>query len=190
MTVEDSPSTQYDDLSPRVESINNEDVPWEQIRGEVLAVARTAFKSPDMVSELDLHSWYMNPDAVTLLLRGGINDVIIGYSMAIPVEDWYREDPRMRGRSICPKTAYIPMTFIACAYQHGGLVSILMDRMEVELRARGYEFIERDALSEDGYADAIRRWYGERILVDEEHPSNVGNLVHFRIMLSRGQAAT
>ncbi|MBI4599955.1 hypothetical protein HY732_03455 [Candidatus Uhrbacteria bacterium] len=173
----------YDDILPVAEVIDFTHVPWEKVRGDVLAIAKDAFLSPDMVSELDLHAWYMNPDSVTVLLKDAQSDQILGYTTAIPVRDWYREDPRMRKRQIYPETAYIPMTFIARAYQHRGLIEPLMSTMEQALIDRGYRFIERDARVVGGYADAIGRHYGDRIVSSEVRKTNVGPLAHFRIML-------
>jgi predicted GNAT family acetyltransferase len=68
-----------------------------------------------------------------------------------------------------PDTAYISLTLIDPKHRRKGAVGVLMAGMEAELVERGIQYMTRDALVENGYADSIRRHYGDRIT--EEHPS-------------------
>jgi hypothetical protein len=59
--------------------------------------------------------------------------------------------------------AEVATTYIDSRFQHQRLVGKLMDVAEQELKSRGFEEIIRDAVSYNGYADAIKRHYGDRV---------------------------
>lgn len=179
------PKSNYDDIQPIAEVVNFMDVPWENISAEIIAAGRSAFTDPQMIRELDMVSWYMNPDSITVLLRKAPLDQIIGYATALPAKDIYSEDPYRVQRNADDKTAYIPLAFIDKAFQGKKLIGQLMLKLENELAVRGYEFIERDALVEHGYADAIHRHYEDRIVFEQLLQTRRGNATYFRIRLQQ-----
>lgn len=77
---------------------------------------------------------------------------VIGYSQA--EQSWTKTSARIIRTALAPE------------YQHQGLVGPLMTRMEQELRSRGVTNVHRKVRTQNGYADAIRRHYGARIVAD------------------------
>lgn len=84
-----------------------------------------------------------------------------------------------------PDTAYVSYTAIEPEYQNKGHLKTLIDAVETELRVIGYEYLERNARVENGYADKITKFYGSRVVCSYDHPSNLGMLRFFRIRLAK-----
>lgn len=86
---------------------------------------------------------FQDPSSTCVLLKDGVR--IIGYSLAIPDEDYNDV-----------KTAYIYDTEIEKKYQGRGLIAEVMNKMEEELKKLGYKQITRDVMVEGGYAANIK----------------------------------
>ncbi len=83
-----------------------------------------------------------------------------------------------------PTLANIGLTAIRSEDRGKKLVAELIGRLESELKTRGVTHITRQARVADGYADAIERHYGDRIVEKAEMPETVGDLKRsFKIML-------
>jgi ribosomal protein S18 acetylase RimI-like enzyme len=108
---------------------------------------------------------------------------IVGYCLALPIG---RIDSKRASER--NETAYIMNTEMDRVYQGHRIVEDVMDVMETELRKRGYKYIERDAITANGYAEKIKRHYGERIISENgPHQSKIGaqtrEQMFFRIKL-------
>ena len=130
----------------------------------------------------DLIGAFNNPDAVIVILRDMRTNKVVGFTYAEPVQQVYK-DNFYSERERLHKTAYIQNTALEPAYTGHGLVKNLAVRLENELIAKGYKFIERDALVTNGYAAKIQKKYSERIVHTSPHPSKWGQQMFFRIKL-------
>ncbi|MFH0800114.1 MAG: GNAT family N-acetyltransferase, partial [Pseudomonadota bacterium] len=137
---------------------------WQHVQDDIRAIDRLAFRG--QAAEI-LKSVFANPENTAVVLRDQRSGRIVGYSYA------------SRKSS---DTAYIDTTVIHPAHQGQGLVGKLMEKLEEELRRRGFKYVERDALIENGYADSIKRHYGNRILEQRRFIISVPQM-HFRISL-------
>ena len=147
------------------------------MHGDIVGLEREAF-GHGAFSEGYLAGEFTAPENAVILLVDPDNDGVLGFTLAGPVE-WI--DPQRLSDNA---TAYVSDTIIAQAWRGQGLVGVLMDALEQELRNRGYRFMERDAAIAHGYADKVARHYKERIvLMDGPHDSEWGPQVFFRIRL-------
>lgn len=104
---------------------------------------------------------------------------IVGFSCAIPEG---KLDPEREAES--RETAHIVDTAIETSYQGCGLIGLLMEVLERELRSAGYLYLEREAAIANGYAAKIERAYAGRILEqDGPFESEWGLQIFFRIRL-------
>ena len=154
---------------------------WCRIRPQVLRVDRAAFEEDLQWGETSLEQRFNQRNATVVLLKDGGGDVV-GFTFAYPSGDcafcdhpkekYHRKvsvAPTACALSICPCKSYEELIYIACTaihpdFQHQGLVGKLMDVLEAELKRRGFLYACRYASVENGYAAAIKRHYGPRIL--------------------------
>ena len=122
--------------------------------------------TPERVDEL-----LKNTKNVNIILKTP-EGKFIGYMMAIPDED----EPE--GEAI-----YIESTDIYPDYQGKRLVGKLSRILEEEAKKRGYKYMTRDSAVGNGYADAIERYYKERIVSKRDHDSEYGLQRYFKIRL-------
>jgi len=112
-----------------------------------------------------------------------VGDKLVGFSVAVPID---KMDSTRSSES--QETAYIYFTGVQPELQSQGHVGPLMDDMYRKLRTRGYQFVERDSMIENGYADNVEK--ANEGAIDEGSmydydPWGLGMERHFRIDLSK-----
>ncbi len=108
----------------------------------------------------------LSDDSSIIAFLLNANSKVIGYSVARPAS---------------PDTVGIHLTRIHPELRGQGLVGVLMETLEEELRERGYQYMERHAVVDNGYADKVERHYKERIVFSEDE----GKTRFFRIRIGR-----
>ncbi len=129
---------------------------WAKIGQRIAEVDLHAFGDPSTSTIEKVSAGFSKPNfeeenLITVVLYAQDGQAI-GYSQA--EQYWSKSTARI------VRTALLPEV------QGQGLVGILMNTMEEELRTRGARILERNARTTNGYADVIRRHYKERIIVD------------------------
>lgn len=151
---------------------------WLRIRADIVRIENEQFGEGAFDEEYLAYE-FTRPVNTVVLLRDAITGTVVGFTYAVPVGEIDPDRERESG-----ETAYICDTVLDGAHQGMGLVARLMRVLENELRVRGYRFIERDAAVGNGYAAAIERAYGDRIVGQgEPHDSEYGPQTFFRIRL-------
>jgi GNAT superfamily N-acetyltransferase len=133
-------------------------------RGDLLRIEARCF-GPRGDNEEELESGIKRSLFLAVIRKG---DVAMGYCLVS--RRW-------------PETAYINFTAIDPDYQDKGFLGKLISTVEDELVTIGYTHIERDCRIENGYADKVEKFYGDRIDVKYDHRSLLGPLRFFRIRL-------
>lgn len=141
---------------------------WESVKPDIFNLLASA-KSEKVTSmtEEDFEKIFTTDDSrwLRMLLKSG--NRIIGFSIVHPdrKQEFYNEGGLLKSKFIDSLTrAEIEATFINAEFQGRGLVGKLMEAVEEELRARGFIEMYRRVRSDNGYADAVERHYGDRIL--------------------------
>jgi ribosomal protein S18 acetylase RimI-like enzyme len=154
--------------SVRVESFDRKKVPsWSTIKTRIGEIERECFGAGAFTSK-ELRRAFNGPRNLAVLLWDG--GLLIGYTQAEP-----------RG----PGTYYIANTAIAKSHQGRGLVRLLMDRLYADARAAGARFIERDAATANGYADAVGRAHAADIVETFDHDSEYGRQRFIRMRVPK-----
>jgi ribosomal protein S18 acetylase RimI-like enzyme len=112
--------------------------------------------------ELDIN----DPKTVLVLLKD--DSCIVGFTYATPESDG---------------VARIVDTVIVKEYQGKGLVSKLMVCLEAELKGQKYEYITRDVMIENGYANKVEKNYISKIVEMKDLDSQWGKQRHFKIRI-------
>lgn len=148
--------------------------------------AEVAIFGKDGAEDFDfLERAFHDEKCVIAVLKDGFGN-LVGHSVTTPIHDEEvptRHNPEKRKDD--HTTAYIHSTAILPEHRGKKLVGRLIDLLEEELRRKGFQYVERDAAIENGYADSIERHYGDRIVAsyDHVHPKH-GPQRFFRIKLS------
>ena len=155
--------------------------PWVAVRDAIMRI-ETEEGEEEALDEGELAHYFTDPKSTTVFLREEGTRRIVGYTNAVSAEGLYDEEfyPERGGD---PHTAYIMDTAIEQTHRGQHLVGKLMAALEAELKRKGYTHIERDAATDNRYAENIQKAYGERILFSEPHDSEYGPQVFFRIKL-------
>lgn len=138
---------------------------WELLGDQIYAIEQSIFGEKSLDKDMmqsDVNDSKMN----LVLLKDG--DSIVGFTYAVPENE---------------ESVRIVDTVLMKEYQHKGFVSLLMSCLETELKKRGYTYITRDALVENGYADKIIKNYSPRIIETKEFTSTWGKQIYFKIQL-------
>lgn len=138
---------------------------WDAVGTRIYEIEYDCFGESSLSREMmktDLN------DAETCLVILKTSSRIVGFTYAIPESDG---------------VARIVDTVIEKEYRHKGLVSRLMTCLESELREKGYDFITRDSLVSNGYAEKIARHYSGRIVEMADIDSQWGKQRHFKIRI-------
>lgn len=151
---------------------------WSLIKEDVMVFQRELFG----LEEEDLIDAFKNPDSTVVILRDKETNKVVGFTYAEPVQQVYKEEFHPE-RVQLPHTAYIQNTALSGDYRGHKLVGRLMELLEAELVAKGYEYLERDSVVANNYAGNIQKEYGDRIVLAEPHGSRWGDQVFFRIKL-------
>lgn len=107
-------------------------------------------------------------DLKTMLVLLKDDNSIVGFTYAVPESE---------------EIARIVDTTIAKKYQGRGMVVKLINCLEEELKRRGYKYMTRDAMVENGYADKIEKNYSSRIVEMWNLDSQWGKQRHFKIKI-------
>ncbi len=143
---------------------------WETIGNSIVSLEHEAFGDASFATE-ELKADFFDSNTTWALLFNG--EDIVGFSYAKRSEDFEAQP-----------VAFIWDTVIAKPYRHKGLVGVLMNVLEVELKKAGYIYIEREAAVSSGYAERISKHYHGRIVEEgEPHDSKWGQQKFFRIRL-------
>ena len=129
---------------------------WAKIADDIARIDLHAFADPSSDIREHVRDGFSrpnfdNPELLTVLLQSETGSVI-GYSQA--EQFWTHVSARIVRTALAPE------------YQGHGLVGSLMGKMEAELKDRGVTVVMRKVRINNGYAEAIRRHYGERIVKD------------------------
>jgi ribosomal protein S18 acetylase RimI-like enzyme len=151
---------------------------WSLIKDDVMVFERELFG----LEEEDLIDAFKNPDSTVVIMRDKETNKVVGFTYTEPVQQVYREDFHPE-RVQLPHTAYIQNTALSGDYRGHKLVGRLMEQLEAELVTKGYEYLERDAVVANNYAENIQKKYGDRIVLAEPHGSRWGDQVFIRIKL-------
>jgi GNAT superfamily N-acetyltransferase len=157
----------------KAELFDSSQTDWEEIKDQILGLlvlnwGAQSLEDPDFTPKI-MEEMFRNPENINVLIRA-LDGKIIGYSSAVPDEE-------------IEQAAYIYSTDIHPDYQRKKLVSKIMEMMEAEMRRRGYQLITRDSAINNGYADAIERYYEDRIIEKKDHDSPYGPQRYFKIKL-------
>ncbi len=154
---------------------------WKQIKDDIMPFERLHFGED--FGEDELVGAFENPEAIIVVTRDQVTTKIVGFTYAEPVQKVYREDFHPERKQL-PHTAYIQNTALSPDYIGHKLVGPMIERLEAELIAKGYLFIERDSIVSHGYADNIKKNYKDRIVLVAPHESRWGEQIFFRIKLT------
>ncbi|HXK39960.1 MAG TPA: GNAT family N-acetyltransferase [Candidatus Paceibacterota bacterium] len=138
---------------------------WEAFGTQLFDIEKSAFGEQAFDKEM-MEADIRDPKATLVVLRDA--DSIVGFTYALP-----------EGEGV----ARIVDTAIVKEHQNKGLVSMLMSCLETKLKNDGYEYVTRDSMIENGYADKITRKYGPRIVETQDFTGAYGKQRHFKIKL-------
>lgn len=125
---------------------------WDWIKDDIIKIEQTCFQEFADTPE-ELEDELTDERNVVLLLRDALGDKTIGYTLATPQSK---------------DTAYVASTAILPEFQDRGYLPMLINRLERELQARGFKYMERHAEVSNGYADNIEKHYGNRIVAKKD----------------------
>jgi ribosomal protein S18 acetylase RimI-like enzyme len=150
---------------------------WEDIKERVLYLENEEFGDKSFPEEW-FEKDFKNENTTVVLLKD--QDLkIIGYTYACPIGNAF---PERTSENM--ETALIWDTVIEKKWRGKHLVGLMMDRIEDELRKRGYKYVEREARTENNYAANIVKHYSDRIVKHSKpHDSPWGEQIFFRIKL-------
>lgn len=175
-----SKSTIKHQIQLRTEIYNPVTTPWVKIKKRIMEIERLQFGKMAFYPSV-LAADFANPDHIVILLKTG-NKRIIGYTYAQPTLQLYSEYyPK---RYVYPHTAYISSIALHPKYMGRGLAKLLSQRLEQELRMRGFTHIELDARKKFNYANTIQKVYAQRIeFMSTPYRYQYGPQIFFRIRL-------
>lgn len=140
---------------------------WSIIKDDILNLEETCFPETAF-SEEELREGFESSEYIIALLKKGSK--IIGFTYGKP-------DSKTEG------ALYIETTDIDPAEQGKGNIVPLIAALEDEARKRGYVFLTRNAARDNGYAEKIKRSYGDRVVESYDNDSVYGPQTYFKIRL-------
>lgn len=142
---------------------------WPEIKIQITELIKDCFPqynfTDDEIENLFLKTYSSNK-ALVLFLKDELEKMIIGFTATYINRD----------------TADIHMTGIRSDKRNQKLVGVLMKDLEEKLKIRGVDYINRESRVNDGYADAIERYYGDRVIYKKDIESTKGGLEEKRII--------
>lgn len=81
------------------------------------------------------------------------------------------------------KTAYIYFTAVEPALQGNGVVGDVMKSLLPQLKQHGYDYVERDCMVDNGYADKVEKIYDHALVHDETYDHDYWGLGFQRHLL-------
>lgn len=138
---------------------------WKKIQGAIIEIETMEFKDKAFSAQ-ELQEDFENRQNVNIVLRHGV--MVIGFTST----------------SINGNNAHINNVVIHPDYQGRGLIGTLMSELENTLKSRAVVEITMDAAVENGYADKVKKFYGDRVLeIGTDKKSPWGLQRFFRISL-------
>jgi hypothetical protein len=138
---------------------------WKTFGEQIYKIEKDVFGKKSLDEKM-MESDINDTNASLALLKEG--DSIVGFTYALPESEG---------------VARIVDTVLAKEYQNKGYVALLMTTLEIELEKKGYEYVTRDAVIENGYADKITKNYISQIVETSEFVGEWGKQRHFKIRL-------
>jgi hypothetical protein len=138
---------------------------WSLFGEQIYRIEQANFGSQSLDKEMMKADMNDPNTSWVVLMHGGS---IIGFTYAVPESE---------------RTARIVDTVISKEYQHRGYVALLMACLEDDLRKKGYGFVTRDSMIENGYADKIAEHYADRVVEMGDIESQWGRQRHFKIKI-------
>ena len=163
------PETENSDKHPtegfKTQIYKPQTIPLIEVINPIANIDRLAFQK-DRLRWLRLLAMFNSPACTIAVLRS-LNEEIVGFSVIIPIGEFDHNREAENG-----ETAYISNTALHPNYQNRGLSTGLLDTIDEYLRKEGYQYVERHARINNGYAAKLLRRYGEKVLdskiVDQE----------------------
>lgn len=120
-------------------------------------------------------------DPETVVATAERDGQLAGVSVAVPRIKMGKVEPES------DKTAYIYYTAVEPSLQGDGIVGDVMKSLLSQIKERGYEYVERDCMVENGYADKVQKTYQAAIIPEHTYEHDrwgIGRERHFLIDLS------
>ncbi len=157
------------------ELFDNNASSWSKIGSQIITMENEAFGENSLSNILEKD--FLDSTNIVVVLKNE-NQEAVGFAYAKPSEPETDDGPAKPG-----ETAWMWDTVIKKDYQGKGLLGIIMEKLEGELRKRGFKYLERNALVANDYAQNIVKHYGNRIMKSFPLESKWGPQVFFRIRL-------
>jgi hypothetical protein len=138
---------------------------WKTFGEQIYKIEKDIFGEKSLDEKM-MESDINDTNTSLVLLKEG--DSIVGFTYSLPEGDGI---------------ARIVDTVLTKEYQNKGYVALLMKALEIELKKKGYKYITRDAVIENGYADKITKNYTSQIVETNEFVGEWGEQRHFKIRL-------
>jgi len=141
---------------------------WAKISKSLFEIEKECFGDLSF-SQKDIYRYFTDPNVIAIILK--YKDDVIGFSFGFSSEKY---------------SFFIYDTAIRKEFQGKKLVSSIMNLLEKELQRRGYKYIEREVEICNGYAEKIRKHYGERIIEEGMPHTSVyskGKQIFFKIRI-------
>ncbi len=140
---------------------------WDRVKPDVFELLKSA-NSEGITNQTkeDYEKYFTVDDSYWLRVLLKNAGKIIGFTLVHPEQKqrFNSDNGVLKSELYNSSTmAEVETTYIAKEFQHRGLVGKLMSTAEEELRARGFNEMYRRVRSDNGYADAIERHYGDKI---------------------------
>lgn len=150
---------------------------WAKIKDKILFLERDTFGDGAFADE-EIEEDFLDPNNPVILLVDNETEDVIGFTYAKPFEPETDDSPAKPG-----ETAWVWDTIIQKEYRGKGLLGQMMSALENELRARGFKYLERNAMVANNYAENVSKHYKDRIIKSFPLDSRWGPQVFFRIKL-------
>lgn len=145
---------------------------WDSFKSELITLVIECFPEYEFTTQ-SLEQMFTKTfsNDLIVLLQNKENMNLVGFSVAhINIHK--------------PDVANIELTGVAKEARGHKLVGELLSRLEEELKQRGVKFLTRGSRINDGYADAIERHYGERVIEKRDSVDGRSNPIRrFKIQL-------
>ncbi|EKD24003.1 MAG: hypothetical protein ACD_81C00131G0006 [uncultured bacterium] len=148
-----------------VEFITPSSLNWNTLGSQIYNIEVSIFGEESLSEEM-MRDDINDPEVTLVLLKK--DESIVGFTYALPESGG---------------VARIVDTVIIKERQSKGLISMLMTCLETELRKKGYEYVTRDAMVDNGYADKITRNYSSRIIETRDFIGEWGKQRYFKIRI-------
>lgn len=160
--------------------------PWETISDAVMAMERYNFpKHPEPVEKL--RGIFADPkSSIGVVLDPDAENPLVGFSVILPAEteysfpDWQFPERLTEPAIDLSKAAYVHVTQLAGDHQGHKLVTKLNPMMMQWLLTTEYDYLERDAATENDYAAKLVAAYEDQIIKQFIHPSKFGEQMFLR----------